>query len=118
MKLTALSFCFLVIISPPLALGAAPIKNDGLLADLLIPDTYIVKYKSDVDYIRRKGHEEDVDGKARNANRKGIFDKFNIPGLQGYVAEVPPSELMLLTNCDLVSSSFSSPLPKRKKKKR
>ncbi|KAG7285005.1 hypothetical protein NEMBOFW57_009623 [Staphylotrichum longicolle] len=86
----------------PLALGAAPIKNDGLLADLLIPDTYIVKYKPNVGSIRRKSHEEDIDGKARNASRKGIFDKFTIPGLQGYVAEIPPSELILLTDCDLI----------------
>lgn len=104
MKLTALFACLLTIIDFPPALGAAPIKNDGLVADLLIPDTYIVKYKSNVDSISRKGHEEDVNGRARNASRKGIFDKLNIPGLQGYVAEFPPSELTLLTDCDLVSN--------------
>jgi hypothetical protein len=111
MKLTAIFVGVLATITFPLALSAAPIKNDGLLADLLVPDTYIVKYKSNVDAIKRKGHEEDIDNRARNASRRGIFDKFTLPGLQGYVAEVPPSQLILLTDCDLVSTPFSPPHP-------
>jgi hypothetical protein len=111
MKVSALSVDLLAIITFPLVLGAAPIKNDGLIADLLIPDTYIVKYKTNVDSIRRTAHEEDIDSRARNASRRGIFDKFNIPGLQGYAAEVPPSELILLTDCDLVGFPFSPSHP-------
>ena len=85
-----------------LSLAAAPIENDGVLASLIIPDTYIVTYKADADAARRKQHEEDVDSRARNASKQGMIDTFDIPGLQGYVAEIPPGELDTLRNSDLV----------------
>jgi hypothetical protein len=102
MHLTTLLLGFATSIALPLASATAPIKNDGVLAELVIPDTYIVKYKADVDILGRKKHEEDVASWARLASKKGIFDKFDVPGLQGYVAEISPSELVNLTACDLV----------------
>ena len=76
-----------------LAAAVAPIKNEGVLASLVIPDTYIVKYKASADILGCKDHEKDVDARAKKANKKGILGNFNMPGLQGYIAEISPSEL-------------------------
>ncbi len=108
MKWLALFVSLAVSAVSSLTLAAAPIKNDGVLASLIIPDTYIVKYKADADAARRKQHESDVHGRARNASKQGIFDTFNIPGLQGYVAEIPPADLDALRNSDLVGRTPSS----------
>ena len=88
-----------------LSLAAAPIKNDGVLASLIIPDTYIITYKAGADAARRKQHEEDVHSRAKNASKQGMIDTFDIPGLQGYVAEIPPGELDTLRSSDLVGTS-------------
>ncbi len=108
MKRLALFLSLAVSAVSALTIAAAPIKNDGVLASLIIPDTYIVKYKADADVAKRKQHEKDVHGRARNASKQGIFDTFNIPGLQGYVAEISPSDLDALRNSDLVGTTPSS----------
>jgi len=102
MQLTTLFVGFATSVAFPLASAVAPIRNDGVLAELVIPNTYIVKYKANGDVLGRTEHEEDVDSRAKNASMRGIFDKFDVPGLQGYVAEISPSELGNLTACDLI----------------
>ncbi|EAQ83682.1 hypothetical protein CHGG_10086 [Chaetomium globosum CBS 148.51] len=76
-------------------------KNNEVPEDLVIPDTYIIRYKPSLDVLRRLQHEEDIDRMAKKDEKRGIFDRFDIPGLQGYVAEISPSELKNLTECDL-----------------
>jgi subtilisin family serine protease len=90
---TALLYGLAASITLPLTAALAPIKNEGVLADLVIPDTYIVKYKPSADILGCKDHEKDVDARAKKANRKGIVGNFDMPGLQGYIAEISPSEL-------------------------
>ncbi|KAK4155997.1 serine protease [Chaetomidium leptoderma] len=102
MKLTIILCGLAAAAAFPLAPAAAPIKNHGVSDDIVIPDTYIVKYKAHVDAIKIKDHEDDFDDRARKANKKGIFDRFNVLGLQGYIAEIPRSELSNLTESDLV----------------
>jgi hypothetical protein len=96
------SFAALAILPSSSAANLAVIKNDGVLADLVIPDTYIIKYKATVNATVRKKHEEDVDSKSKKASMRGIFDSFDVPGLQGYAAEIPQSELNELMQSDLV----------------
>jgi hypothetical protein len=91
------------LIAQPVAPSVlASILNSGAPSDSIIPDRYIVRYRSDIDADRRRLHEIDVDEKARNANKLGIVDRFDIPGLQGYVVEMPSSELDILKACNLV----------------
>jgi hypothetical protein len=87
---TALLYGLAASITLPLTAALAPIKNEGVLADLVIPDTYIVKYKPSADILGCKDHEKDVDARAKKANRKGIVGNFDMPGLQGYIAEISP----------------------------
>lgn len=86
-----------------LALAAVPIKNDGISADIVVPEKYIVKYKASADAGRKKKHESDITNKAKKKNKKGVVESINIDGLSGYVAEIPDSELKELRDSDLVS---------------
>jgi hypothetical protein len=90
-------------VAPRLASAGALVKNNDVPEDLVIPDTYIVRYKPSLDILRRLQHEEDVDSMAKKGQKRGIFDRFDNPGVQGYAAEISPSELKNLTECDLVS---------------
>lgn len=96
-------------VAPRLASAGALVRNDDVPEDLVIPDTYIIRYKPSLDVLRRLQHEEDVDRMAKEGQKRGIFNRFDIPGLQGYVAEVSPSELKNLTECDLVSACEAFP---------
>ncbi|KAK4663923.1 uncharacterized protein QC763_0080550 [Podospora pseudopauciseta] len=85
-----------------LALAAVPIKNDGISADIVVPEKYIVKYKANADAGRKKKHESDITNKAKKKNKKGVVESINIDGLSGYVAEIPDSELKELRDSDLI----------------
>ncbi|VBB80739.1 Putative oryzin precursor [Podospora comata] len=85
-----------------LALAAVPIKNDGISADIVVPEKYIVKYKASADAGRKKKHESDITNKAKKKNKKGVVESINIDGLSGYVAEIPDSELKELRDSDLI----------------
>lgn len=104
MKLTAL--CRLLgLIAVPLTLAAALVVNDQVPAGLVVPDQYIVAYKADVPPSRRKSHEDEFDGRARKGNMLGLRHRIDMPSLQGYVIQLPISELKALSECDLVSAS-------------
>ncbi|KAK4652615.1 hypothetical protein QC762_0074970 [Podospora pseudocomata] len=85
-----------------LALAAVPIKNDGISADIVVPEKYIVKYKANADAGRKKKHESHITNKAKKKNKKGVVESINIDGLSGYVAEIPDSELKELRDSDLI----------------
>ncbi|CAP61944.1 uncharacterized protein PODANS_5_1630 [Podospora anserina S mat+] len=100
MKLNATLFGLTGLLG--LALAAVPIKNDGISADIVVPEKYIVKYKADADAGRKKKHESDITNKAKKKNKKGVVESINIDGLSGYVAEIPDSELKELRDSDLI----------------
>jgi subtilisin family serine protease len=85
-----------------LALAAAPVKNADLSAELTVPNKYIVTYKTGTSSGSRKKHEEDITKKAKKKNKKGVVDAIDLGALQGYVAEIPPSELPDIVNSNLV----------------
>ncbi|KAK4641470.1 hypothetical protein QC761_0074380 [Podospora bellae-mahoneyi] len=100
MKLNATLFGLTGLLG--LALAAVPIKNDGISADIVVPEKYIVKYKANADAGRKKKHESDITNKAKKKNKKGVVESINIDGLSGYVAEIPDSELKQLRDSDLI----------------
>ncbi|KAK0663411.1 peptidase S8/S53 domain-containing protein [Cercophora samala] len=100
MKLTAALFSLTGLLS--LALAAVPITNDGISADIVVPEKYIIKYKANADAGRKKKHESDITNKAKKKNKKGVVESINIDGLSGYVAEIPDSELKELRDSDLI----------------
>ncbi|KAH6999385.1 peptidase S8/S53 domain-containing protein [Ilyonectria destructans] len=85
-----------------LALAAAPIKNDGISADIVVPDKYIVTYKTGTDATERKNHENGITKKAKKKNKKGVVDTIDVGGLHAYVVEIPPSEVKDITNSNLI----------------
>lgn len=87
-----------------LALAAAPIKNDGISADIVVPDKYIVTYKTGTDATERKNHENGITKKAKKKNKKGVVDTIDVGGLHAYVVEIPPSEVKDIANSNLVSN--------------
>jgi hypothetical protein len=87
------------------AYALAPIFNDHLPLGLLIPDRYIVKYKPDADDAKQKEHEKDINSKALQGGKRGIFGKLDVPGLHGYLAELPLGTLEELVNSELASLS-------------
>ncbi|GAB1318031.1 Subtilisin-like protease 9 [Madurella fahalii] len=104
MKLTALCGLVGLITTSlaPLALAAALLENDQVPPELVVPDQYIVAYKADVVPSKRKDHEDDFDSRARKGNMLGLLGRIDIPGLQGYVIQMPSSEVKALSECDLI----------------
>jgi len=90
------------LLAAPLVFAGAQITNAGLAADLVVPGRYIVKYKNKVDPERRIKHEDDIDKKAKKANKKGILHRFNLKGLSGYVVEIPSEDMKDVTSSELV----------------
>ncbi|KAH6986870.1 peptidase S8/S53 domain-containing protein [Ilyonectria destructans] len=100
MKFTATLCGLAALVS--LAVADAPIKNSGLSPDIVVPNKYIVTYKTGTDSAEREAHEETITKKAKQSNKKGVVDTISIGQLQGYVAEIPSSELPTITKSKLV----------------
>ncbi|KXX76973.1 Subtilisin-like protease 9 [Madurella mycetomatis] len=101
MKLTTL--CHLLgLIAAPLTLAAALVVNDQVPSELVVPNQYIVAYKADAPPSRRKDHENEVDGRAKKGNMLGLRHRIDMPGLQGYIIQIPISEVAALSECDLI----------------
>ncbi|KAI5463872.1 peptidase S8/S53 domain-containing protein [Mariannaea sp. PMI_226] len=101
MKFTATLFGLAGLLG--LALAEAPIKNNDLSSDLVVPDKYIVTYKSGIDSSQRKKHEEDITKKAKKKNKKGVVDSLNLGEYKGYVVEIPPTELKDVADSNLIA---------------
>ncbi|KAH7137708.1 peptidase S8/S53 domain-containing protein [Dactylonectria macrodidyma] len=100
MKFTA-TLCGLAALLT-LAVADAPIKNSDISADIVVPNKYIVTYKAGTDSTERKTHEGFITKKAKQKNKKGVVDTISIGKFQGYVVEIPPSELQDITKSKLV----------------
>jgi hypothetical protein len=88
-----------------LTLAQAKVQNANIEPELVIPNSYIIKYKSDASSGSKKKHEEAIDKKAKSKGKEGITDNIDLDGFKGYVAEIPSSELKEVINSDLVSRS-------------
>ncbi|KAK3305929.1 serine protease [Chaetomium strumarium] len=105
MRLVITALCGLMtgLFMIPTALAAATTKNDWAPADTVVPKKYIIKYKPDINALERELHEANVNVKARNGGQRGIVAGFGMPGLQGYIVEIPSSELAdLVQQSDLI----------------
>ncbi|KAK3376406.1 peptidase S8/S53 domain-containing protein [Lasiosphaeria ovina] len=102
MKFSAVFAAVATLLAIPLAVADAPVKNEGISAEVVIPDKYIVKYKDNADPTKKKKHEQDVTAKAKKSKKGGVVENIDIDGLSGYVAEIPSSELKDLTSSPLV----------------
>ncbi|KAH7323047.1 peptidase S8/S53 domain-containing protein [Stachybotrys elegans] len=85
-----------------LALAGAPIKNDGVSADITIPESYIVAYKPGVDAAKRKQHEDAITKKAKKSKKNGVVETISIDKFQGYVVKISSAELKDIINSDLI----------------
>ncbi|KAF5564876.1 endopeptidase K [Fusarium napiforme] len=74
------------------------------LAQLVVPNSFIVKYKLKASSISKKKHEDVIHKKAKGKGKEGIVENIDLDGFKGYVAEIPPSELQEVIDSDLVDS--------------
>lgn len=96
----------LALVAYPFA--SAVVSNTGknsLSFNDIIPDKYIVRYKANTTHHERRRHEEDVEKRAKHAEKRGLVDRFDIHGLQGYIVEIPLSDMFNITGYDLVRTT-------------
>ncbi|KAF9771208.1 hypothetical protein IL306_011161 [Fusarium sp. DS 682] len=86
-----------------LALSQAIIKNSGVSSAAVVPDSYIIMYKPNMKSSSKKEHEQTITAKAKSKGKEGIIDNINLSSFQGYIAEIPASELKDVINSDLVA---------------
>ncbi|KAH7165065.1 peptidase S8/S53 domain-containing protein [Fusarium sp. MPI-SDFR-AT-0072] len=85
-----------------LTLAQAKVQNANIEPELVIPNSYIIKYKSKASSSNKKKHEEAIHKKAKSKGKEGIVDNIDLDGFKGYVAEIPSSELQEVIDSDLV----------------
>ncbi|KAK3386156.1 peptidase S8/S53 domain-containing protein [Podospora didyma] len=102
MKFTTTIASLAALIAIPLALADVPITNEGISAEIVVADKYIVKYKAGVDATKKKQHEDAITFSARNSTKAGVTLKLDIDGFSGYVAELTPAEVKSLTTSSLI----------------
>ncbi|WZH49470.1 peptidase S8/S53 domain-containing protein [Fusarium acuminatum] len=85
-----------------LSLGQAKVQNANIEPQLVVPNSYIIKYKPGVSSSSKVKHEELIHKKARSKGKEGVVDNIDLDGFKGYVAQIPLSELKTITDSDLV----------------
>ncbi|KAL2192942.1 serine protease [Corynascus similis CBS 632.67] len=100
MELTTLFLGLVTSIVFPVASALAPIRNAGVLEELVVPDTYIIKYKANVNAQWKDDHEQRIASTAINGGGRGVLETFNVLGLQGYIAKMSASDLDHLRDND------------------
>jgi hypothetical protein len=103
MRLTTSFFILSGLIS--LAFSRAVVQNTDIEGKSVVPNNYIITYKSGSTRTNKKKHEEAITRKAKSKGKGGVINNIDLDGFQGYVAEMTPSELNDVVNSDLVSTS-------------
>ena len=86
-----------------LTLAQVKVQNADIEPQLVVPNSYIIKYKSKASSCNKKKHEESSHKKANSKGKEGIVENIDLDGFKGYVAEIPSSELQEVIDSDLVS---------------
>ncbi|KAF5234463.1 hypothetical protein BFJ70_g13511, partial [Fusarium oxysporum] len=84
-----------------LTLAQAKVQNANIEPELVVPNSYIIKYKSKASSSSKKKHEKAIHKKAKSKGKEGIVDNIDLDGFKGYVAEIPSSELQEVIDSDL-----------------
>ncbi|KAF5712461.1 putative endopeptidase K [Fusarium globosum] len=95
-------FSFLLAELVGLTLAQLKVQNANVEPQLVVPNSYIIKYKSKASSISKKKHEEVIHKKSKSKGKEGIVDNIDLDGFKGYVAEIPSSELQEVIDSDLV----------------
>ncbi|PNP78664.1 hypothetical protein FNYG_08010 [Fusarium nygamai] len=85
-----------------LTLAQVKVQNADVEPQLVVPNSYIIKYKSKASSSSKKKHEEVIHKKAKSKGKEGIVENIDLDGFKGYVAEIPSSELQEVIDSDLV----------------
>ncbi|CVK91821.1 probable endopeptidase K [Fusarium mangiferae] len=85
-----------------LTLAQVKVQNANVEPQLVVPNSYIIKYKSKASSSSKKKHEEVIHKKAKSKGKEGIVENIDLDGFKGYVAEIPSSELQEVIDSDLV----------------
>ncbi|KAG5745041.1 hypothetical protein H9Q70_012266 [Fusarium xylarioides] len=83
-------------------LAQVKVQNADIEPQLVVPNSYIIKYKSKASSSSKKKHEDAVHKKAKSKGKEGIVENIDLDGFKGYVAEIPSSELQPVIDSDLV----------------
>ncbi|KAF5579846.1 endopeptidase K [Fusarium pseudocircinatum] len=90
-------------------LAQVKVQNADVEPQLVVPNSYIIKYKSKASSSNKKKHEEVIHKKAKSKGKEGIVEDIDLDGFTGYVAEIPSSELHEVIDSDLVSGLYPEP---------
>ncbi|KAF4339199.1 alkaline protease 1 [Fusarium beomiforme] len=101
MKFTTALFSLTGLVG--LALSQAIIKNSGVDSAAVVPDSYIIMYKPNMKTGSKEKHEQTITAKAKSKGKEGVIENINLGGFQGYIAQIPASELKDVINSDLVA---------------
>ncbi|KAF5712297.1 endopeptidase K [Fusarium mundagurra] len=85
-----------------LTLAQVKVQNADIEPQLVVPNSYIIKYKQKASSSSKKKHEDAVHKKAKSKGKEGIVENIDLDGFKGYVAEIPSSELQQVIDSDLV----------------
>ncbi|KAF5567568.1 endopeptidase K [Fusarium phyllophilum] len=85
-----------------LTVAQVKVQNADLEPQLVVPNSYIIKYKPKASSSSKKKHEDAVHKKAKSKGKEGIVENIDLDGFKGYVAEIPSSELQQVIDSDLV----------------
>ncbi|KAL2151040.1 hypothetical protein VTH82DRAFT_6138 [Thermothelomyces myriococcoides] len=93
MELVRIFLVLATLTTFPVTTAIVSIGNDGVIDELVVPVTYIVKYKNGIESSARTRHENAVNSKAKNGGKRGILGRFDVAGLRGCVAELSLPDL-------------------------
>ncbi|KAF5668790.1 alkaline protease 1 [Fusarium denticulatum] len=96
-----ISFLFLAELVG-VTLAQVKVQNGDVEPQLVVPNSYIIKYKPKASSSSKKKHEEVIHKKAKSKGKEGIVKNIDLDGFKGYVAEIPSSELHEVIDSDLI----------------
>ncbi|KAK3987322.1 peptidase S8/S53 domain-containing protein [Cladorrhinum sp. PSN332] len=88
------------LLALPTVLAQAKVANDNVSAAVVVPDSYIVKFKPNADAAKKKKYTDNINSK--KGKKKGVVESISVDGFEAAVVEVPASELKTLLESDLV----------------
>ncbi|KAK4166890.1 peptidase S8/S53 domain-containing protein [Cladorrhinum sp. PSN259] len=88
------------LLALPTVLAQAKVTNDNVSAAVVVPDSYIVKFKPNADANKKKKYTDNINNK--KGKKKGVIESISTDGFDAAVVEIPADQLPALLASDLV----------------
>ncbi|KAF5979445.1 endopeptidase K [Fusarium coicis] len=91
-------------------LAQVKVQNPDVEPQLVVPNSYIIKYKPKASTSSKKKHEESIHNKAKGKGKGGIVENIDLDGFKGYVDYI---EQDTIVNVSAVAAPSSGPITNR-----